>query len=159
MKNYISNIRKKIGHDKLIHPAVRVLIENPEGKILFVKKRNSFQLGIPAGSLEENETIEKCAYREVLEETGLEVESLLLIGISSNPERETVSYPNGDIIQYFVVEFYCNKWKGEIRVNDTNEIQEACFLDKSFIKKLPPNEKRVFQSLTFFQTHQLPLIR
>jgi len=106
MKNYIKNLRKKIGNQKFIHPAARIIIENELGQILFIKRIDNGNLGIPAGGFEENETIEECIIREVKEETGLEILSLQLIGLSSNPKNETVKYPNGDKIQYFTCEFF-----------------------------------------------------
>ena len=108
-------------------------------------------LGIPAGSLEENETIEACIKREVMEECGLEIITLEVIGISSNPQTQTVEYPNGDKIQYFTVEFYSNKWKGEIKIHDTTEIKKADFRDKRYLKQLPVNEQSIIESLEHYQ--------
>lgn len=151
MKNYISKMRNKIGHDKFIHPAARILVENDKGEILFVDRNDNWNFGIPAGALEEGETIEQCIIREVREETGLEILSLEVIGISSNPSLETVQYPNGDVIQYFTVEFYSNHWIGTIKVHDTEEIKTASFKDKSFLKQIPKNEQSIVKSLNHFQ--------
>ncbi len=38
MQNYIGNLRTKIGHDKLIHPAARIIIENEKMKSYLLKK-------------------------------------------------------------------------------------------------------------------------
>ena len=65
MPSYISNLRTKIGHDKFIHPAARIIVENEKGEILFIRRTDNGKLGIPAGGLEENETIEECIRREV----------------------------------------------------------------------------------------------
>ncbi len=45
------------------------IVENEDGKILFQYRRGKWDL--PKGKLEEGETIEECAVREVEEETGL----------------------------------------------------------------------------------------
>ena len=45
------------------------IVENEEGKILFQYRRGKWDL--PKGKLDEGETIEECAVREVEEETGL----------------------------------------------------------------------------------------
>ena len=42
------------------------LVVNDEGKILMILRRGKWDL--PKGKLDENETIEKCAEREVIEE-------------------------------------------------------------------------------------------
>jgi 8-oxo-dGTP pyrophosphatase MutT (NUDIX family) len=151
MNDYISELREKIGHQKFIHPGARILVESDRKEFLFIHRNDNGNLGIPAGSIEENETIEECIIREVKEETGVEILSLEVIGISSNPSRETVSYPNGDQIQYFTIEFYSNHWKGELLVNDTKEIKEAQFHNASYLDKLPNNEKLIVESLNYFR--------
>ena len=158
MKNYIKNLRKKIDHQKFIHPGARIIIENKLGQILFIKRIDNGNLGIPAGGFEENETIEECIIREVKEETGLEILSLQLIGLSTNPENETVKYPNGDIIQYFTCEFYTCDFKGKIKV-DNIEVRKAEFLESSNFKKLPANEQSAFQSLEFFRKNRRVMLK
>ncbi len=158
MKSYIKKIRKKIGHQKFIHPAARIIIENEKGQILFFKRKDNGNLGIPAGGLEEDEPIEECIIREVKEETGLEILNMSFIGLSSNPKNETVEYPNGDVIQYFVCEFYSNDFKGKIKADEI-EVSKVEFLDISNFKKLPENERRTFESLDFFKKNGRVLIR
>ena len=150
MNDYIKKIRQHLGHQKFIHPAARILIEDKKGEFLFIKRIDNGQLGIPAGGLEEGETIEECIKREVLEETGIELLEMKVIGIASNPIQETVTYPNGDLIQYFTIEFYSNQWKGNLRA-DHIETSEVSFLDKKYIIQLPTNEKSTYESLVFFR--------
>jgi len=151
VSNYIQKIRQKIGHEKFIHPAARILVENDKGEFLFIERADNEALGIPAGALEEKETIEECIVREVKEETGLELLAVELIGISSSPEKETVKYPNGDKIQYFTIEFYSNEFKGTIKVTDVAEVKTAAFKNKSYLKKLPSNESGIVESLSYFR--------
>jgi len=151
MKDYIAKIRQKIGSDLFIHPAARILIENDNQQFLFVKKVDEGKLYIPAGALEENETIEQCIIREVKEETGLDILQLEVIGISSSPHKEKVNYPNGDAIQYFTIEFYSNSWSGELQVHDTTEIVAAAFLDKHNVKDIPDNERSIVESLDYYK--------
>jgi 8-oxo-dGTP pyrophosphatase MutT (NUDIX family) len=57
------------------------IVENEEKKILFQFRRGKWDL--PKGKLEEDETIEECAVREVEEETGLEnIQPGELVGIT-----------------------------------------------------------------------------
>lgn len=158
MKSYIKKIRQKIGHQKFIHPAARIIIENEKEEILFIKRKDNGNLGIPAGGFEENETIEECIIREVKEETGLEILKMNLIGLSSNPKKETVKYPNGDVIQYFVCEFYSNNFKGKMKVDDI-EVSNVEFLEFNNFKKLPENEQRIFESLEYFKINGRVLVR
>ncbi len=66
------------------HPgAVAIIPLLNNEKILMIKQyRHSvgeFLLEIPAGTLEKNESIEECAYRELIEETGYKAERLIKI--------------------------------------------------------------------------------
>lgn len=153
MKTYIQKIRSKLGHEKFIHPAARIIVENEHHQILIIERVDNGRLGIPAGSIEEGETIEACIIREVHEETGIHIRNLQVIGISSNPKIETVKYPNGDEIQYFTIEFYSDDWEGTIKVQDKNEVKRAAFMDWSVKEQLPKNELSAFESLEFYRTH------
>ena len=150
MRDYIKKMRQKIGHQKIIHPAARIIIQNELGEVLFIRRKDNEKLGIPAGAFEENETIKQCIIREVKEETGIEILELELIGLSSNPDNELVSYNNGDMIQYFTCEFYSNQFKGNIK-GDAKEVSLVQFLHFDNFHKLPLNEKRTFDSLDFYR--------
>ena len=151
MKNYIQKLRSKIGSERFIHPAARILIENNKGEFLIIERVDNGKMGIPAGAFEEGETIEECIIREVKEETGLDILTVEVIGISSNPSTESVEYPNGDKIQYFTIEFYSNDWQGEMKIQDTNEVKMAKFVSRSFLDALPPNEFSTLGSLDFYK--------
>lgn len=151
MKDYIKSLRKKIGNQKIIHPAARIIVENEHGKILTIVRTDNGNFGLPAGALEEGETIEACIRREVLEETGLVIDKVELIGLSTSPFRETVIYPNGDQTQYFTAEFYTNEWSGSLLVKN-EEATDIQFRGKEIITHLPPIEQSTFQSLDYFRS-------
>jgi len=159
MKGYINKIRSKLGHDKFIHPAARIIIENQVGEILFIERLDNGKIGIPAGALEEGETIEACIKREVKEETGLTIMELEVIGISTNPMIETVKYANNDEIQYFTVEFYAKNWQGVIKVKDKTEIKAARFMAVSNIDRLPKNELSAFESLNYYRKNKRVMLK
>ena len=63
------------------------VVSNEEGKILFMFRRGKWDL--PKGKLDEGETIEECAVREVEEETGLrDVRLGELIGVTHHRYTE-----------------------------------------------------------------------
>ena len=157
--SYITKIRKQLGKTKFIHPAARILVENESGEILFIERVDNGQLGLPAGGLEEGETIIQCIKREVFEETGLTIENVAVIGISSNPKMESVEYPNGDKIQYFTIEFYTKEWKGEIQIQDIREVKKAQFLPKEYLEKLPRNERSIIESYNHYQYTNQVLVK
>jgi len=63
------------------------IVENEEGKILFQYRRGKWDL--PKGKLDDGETIEECAVREVEEETGLRnIELGELVGVTHHSYTE-----------------------------------------------------------------------
>lgn len=150
MGDYIRELRSKIGQDLFIHPAARIIIENERNEIVFIKRTDNGKIGLPAGAFEFNETIEECIKREALEETGLIIDEVTLIGISTHPKKEHVLYPNGDQVQYFTAEFYTNKWKGTLQPVDVTEIKSVSFKSPDTMRMLPENEQSTFVSLAYY---------
>ena len=149
---YIRKIRSKIGSDRFLYPAARVIIENGKGEYLFIERVDNGNIGLPAGGMEEGESIEECIIREAKEETGLDIKEVQVIGISSNPKLELVKYPNGDETQYFTIEFYTNNYDGEL-IADGIESKSVSFKSSEYINLLPDNEKSTFESLIYYQKH------
>ncbi len=103
-----------------------VLIE--DGKILLIKRgREPFlgQWATPGGRIEEGETAEECARREMKEETGLDVEIIKLTGIYSDPKRD----PRGIIAAAYLV----RRVGGAVKGGD--DAAEAKWFE---LGKLPP---------------------
>lgn len=76
--------------------AVDVAIFTPGGIVLVKRKNEPFKdyWALPGGFVEYGEKVEDAARREVLEETGLEVELKGLVGVYSDPRRD----PRGHVI-------------------------------------------------------------
>ena len=71
--------------------AVDMIIES-EGSVLLVKrKKDPFKgvLSIPGGFVNLGEKVEVAAKREVYEETNLQVEPIEILGVYSDPQRDT----------------------------------------------------------------------
>lgn len=156
-KNYIRDLRKLIGNRKIIHPAARIFLENEAGEILFIKRIDNGNWGIPAGAMEEGESISECIAREVWEETGLKLLHVQLIGLASNPDLQTIFYPNGDVVHYMTAVFYSNAWEGSIKV-DGEEVSTARFFPLDNLPDLPENEAISLPNLfNFKKTGQVEL--
>ena len=72
--------------------AADVIIElkdRPGRPIVLIRRKNPpYGWAIPGGFVDVGETVESAAAREALEETGLEVKNLQLLGIYSDPARD-----------------------------------------------------------------------
>jgi 8-oxo-dGTP diphosphatase len=73
------------------------VIFGPEGDVVLVRRKHEPFAGCPAlpgGFVEIGETVEAACRREVLEETGLELSDLRLVGVYSDPKRD----PRGHVV-------------------------------------------------------------
>ena len=110
----------------VVSPAILVLIRKGDA-ILLVHARNfrgSFY-GLVAGFLETGETLEECVRREVMEETGLEINNITYFG--NQPWR----YPSN-----MMVGFIADYVSGTIRLQD-EELSEGAFFTKDNLPELP----------------------
>ena len=123
--SYAGQLRKLVGNRKLITPAARAVIQDEEGRVLFVRRKDDGKWGMPAGALELGESILDCLEREVLEETGLEVVSATPIAIYSEP-RFAFTNAYGGEHQMLAIVFLIDEWRGSL-VKNTDETTDARF--------------------------------
>ncbi len=74
--------------------------EGGNGEILLIQRADNAHWGLPGGHVEPGESVAQAAAREVLEETGCEIEVGRLIGVYSDPERQTVESSSGECSQF-----------------------------------------------------------
>lgn len=98
-------------------PAAGVLAVNDDGAILLQRRRDTGQWALPMGKQEIGETISEAALRESLEETGVELEIIGLVGIYSDPAH-IVAYADGEVRQEYEVTLLGRPIGGTPRSND-----------------------------------------
>jgi ADP-ribose pyrophosphatase YjhB (NUDIX family) len=74
--------------------------EGGNGEILLIQRADNAHWGLPGGHVEPGESVAQAAAREVLEETGCEIEVGRLIGVYSHPELQTVESSSGERSQF-----------------------------------------------------------
>ncbi len=134
MNDYLRMIRGLVGSRCILLPGVRAIIVNDAEEILLQRRTDMALWGLPAGSVELNESALKALKREVREETSLEVLHAEPMGLYSGPEQR-FAYPNGDEIQCFSLAFVVRKWEGQPRA-DGIEGSEVRFFS---LANLPTN--------------------
>ena len=98
-------------------PACGTLAVDESGKLLLQRRRDTGQWALPMGKMELGETPRECAVRETLEETGILVEIVGLVGVYSNP-RHIVAYTDGEIRQEYEVTLLARPVSGSPAEND-----------------------------------------
>ena len=70
---------------------VDCVVVDGDRRVLLIRRRNppfKGDLALPGGFVEVGETVERAARRELLEETGVKVSTLTLVGVYSDPRRD-----------------------------------------------------------------------
>ncbi len=133
MNDYIESIRQYIGHNPLLIIGSGVFIHQ-NGKLLLQRRRDDGTWADHGGSLELGETLEDTARREVLEETGLTLHKLDLLGVFSGPDRMH-TYPNGDQCYVIGVYYLCEDFSGTL----APQVEEVSDLQWFALDALPDN--------------------
>ena len=123
---YIMDLRKYVGHQPVIMTSACVLILNNQNQVLLQRRTDNGFWGYPGGSMELGESFEDCARREALEETGLECIELTYFTNMSGKKMHYI-YPNGDEVYIAEVVFLCNNYKGELKVQKTEALEQKFF--------------------------------
>lgn len=127
-----------------VKPAVTAVVFNQDGYVLFMRRKDNDQWGLPTGRVEIGESVEQAVVREVQEETGLEVKVKKLIGVYSDPAVQTFVYPNGQVVHFITTCFECEIIGGAIK-KETEEAQDVRFFSPNQLPKntLPMHVKRM----------------
>jgi len=107
-----------------------------QGQVLLAHRRDIDWWNLPGGGMEIGETVEEALRREVVEETGLEVDIERLVGVYSKPQKQEV-----------VLTFCCHITGGVL--TSTEESRECRFFvpnDLPF-NTLPKHRQRVEDAL------------
>ncbi|WP_066074645.1 NUDIX domain-containing protein [Neobacillus soli] len=132
-ESYLGQLRKLIGHKKIIHPSIRAIIQDKKERILFIERKGQNRWGMPAGSMELGESIFETLKREIKEETGIDVIDATLISIYSGPDK-SIKNGFGDEYQMFEFLFRVDKWTGTT-IKETDESKNAEFFPLDSIPK------------------------
>ncbi|RSJ21400.1 hypothetical protein D8828_07995 [Streptococcus intermedius] len=133
-QDYISYIRSKVGHDKVILTFAGGILTDKDGRVLLQLRGDKKTWAIPGGAMELGESTLDTAKREFFEETGIKVQATRFLNVYSNFEEV---YPNGDKVQT-VVMIYEFKALNDFDISDfhNEETLRLRFFSKEEIKKL-----------------------
>lgn len=123
--SYHGQLRALAGDRTLLLTGVRVVVRDPSGRVLLIRRLDNGRWAMPAGAMELGESITDCAVRELREETGLRAGGVTLFGLHTGGAY-TRRNVYGDTYQFFAVMFRVDSWTGEL-VRETGETTDAGF--------------------------------
>jgi 8-oxo-dGTP pyrophosphatase MutT (NUDIX family) len=126
--SYMGQLRALVGNRRLLMITVRVLIEDDTGRILILKRADTGTWGLPAGAMELGDSVLDTIRREVREETNVDLGDVTVFGISSRPEIEDFTYPNGHQVQSVAVLAVARLPAGAIIRGEDGEAVEFRFI-------------------------------
>ncbi|AXJ12575.1 NUDIX hydrolase [Streptococcus pluranimalium] len=133
-QDYISYIRSKVGHDKVIINFAGGILANQDGKVLLQLRGDKKTWAIPGGAMELGESSLDTAVREFYEETGIEVQVNRLLNVYTNFDEV---YPNGDQVQTVVFIYELTAIEiGDISDFHNEETLKVAFFTKEEIDHL-----------------------
>jgi 8-oxo-dGTP pyrophosphatase MutT (NUDIX family) len=81
---------------------VTAFVQDVDGRVLMIERADNGQWALPGGGQDVGESTPDAAVREVLEETGIEVEVIGLVGIYSHPGH-VIAFDDGEVRQEFSI--------------------------------------------------------
>ena len=145
-QDYLTELRKKVGHMPLLVPHSLVLVFNKENEILLEERKDDGYFDFPGGAIDLKETAEEAAARELAEETGLIADSLILFKVYSGEITHYV-YFNGDEIYGIDLIYLCYKYHGELKPQ-LEEVKTLNFYDlNNMPEKMSIRNKAIINDL------------
>ncbi len=146
----IFEIKAHLSREQLVHrwksPSVAAdSLVYLDGKILLIRRRKDpykDYYALPGGILDEDETLEECAVRELYEETGLKGTVAGLLDVFSDPKRD----PRVRMVSAI---FVMGKVTGKLKAGD--DAADALFVDIGSLPDLAYDHNRAVEE--FRQSH------
>lgn len=98
-------------------PAASAIVVDGDGRVLLQRRTDNGMWALPGGKMELGESIGECAVRETLEETGITVEIVGIVGTYTNPGH-VFAYDNGEVRQEFSICLLAHPTGGSLRPSD-----------------------------------------
>jgi ADP-ribose pyrophosphatase YjhB (NUDIX family) len=124
--SYLGQLRARAGDDQiLIAIGACCVVRDDDGQVLLVKREDNGLWGLPAGTMELNETVRECALRGLTEETGLIAHSVTPFGLYS---RLSDWGPNlyGHLYHHVTLACLIDLYEGKL-IRETDETTDAAF--------------------------------
>ncbi len=137
--------RRKADRNTVVRAGVGVIIRDERGRILLEKRSDCGLWGIPGGSVEPGESVERTAVREIREETGLTVRVTRLFGVYSGGGARLVTFPER-VVQLVDTLVEAEIVRGKLKCSPESE-ELAFFPLNELPKGIVPPAQKIFSDL------------
>ncbi|MEV8312544.1 NUDIX domain-containing protein [Streptomyces sp. NPDC059900] len=114
-------------------PSVTAVVLNDAGQLLLIHKTDNDLWALPGGGHDIGERIGDTAVREVVEETGINVEIDSIVGLYTDPQH-VLAYDDGEVRQQFSICFRAHPTGGSLRTS--SESKEVRWVDPANLDDL-----------------------
>ena len=130
---YVAALRKRVGTDLLLLPAVTAVIRDGS-RFLLARQRDSGLWSFVGGGVERGEDPTTALIREVEEELSVTPIVGRIVGAYGGEDLEAV-YPNGDRVGYVTIAYECTLQSDPLDL-ETAELLEVAWFDASSVASL-----------------------
>ncbi|MEU4220823.1 NUDIX domain-containing protein [Actinoplanes sp. NPDC026623] len=116
-------------------PSANVVVTNEADEILLIRRSDNGNWALPGGAMDLGESLPDTAIRETVEETGIDVEIIGLVGIFTDPRHVILYTSDGEVRQEFSVVFAARPTGGT--PTTSNESTEVRWIPVPEIGALP----------------------
>ncbi|WP_405020918.1 NUDIX domain-containing protein [Kitasatospora sp. NBC_00070] len=135
--------------------AASAVVTDDIGRILLQRRTDNGLYALPGGAMDFGESLPAAAVREVLEETGLEVEITGLVGTYTDP-RHVIAYSDGEVRQQFNVCFTARLTGGALRIS--SESTDLRFVSPAELDGLPIHHTQRLRLQHFLERRTTPYL-
>jgi ADP-ribose pyrophosphatase YjhB (NUDIX family) len=125
-------------------------------KVLLTRRTDNSRWCLPGGRAEVGESVVETCLRETLEETGLQVRIVRLLGVYSSPHR-LVEYPDGNRYQIVALNFEVEPIGGALAISD--ETTAYGYFSWDEIRRMDVMETHVERLADVFSGQPGPFVR
>ena len=146
ISEHIRALRRRVGHDLLLLPAVAAIVRDDAGAVLCQRRSDNGAWGLPGGALDPGESPAQALLREVFEETGLVVRPIALAAILGGQAGFRHVYPNSDVAEYMIALFECRVVRGTLGSLDGESLELRFFVPEHIPELFAPFPRELFVS-------------
>jgi 8-oxo-dGTP pyrophosphatase MutT (NUDIX family) len=132
--DYVSQLRRHIGHDLVLLPGVTAAVFDDDGRLLLARHVAGDKWGFIGGGIEPFEEPLDAVRRELMEETGADGHVLGVVG-SYGGRRLATTCPNGDRVSYVTTVYACRLNSG-VQWLEQDEVSQLGWFTRAEISEL-----------------------